>query len=1345
MARKEHMRALSTSWLGAHRRRVLSAGLVLLAALATSERTARSQAPPGIGIDPLEVLNLQVKPNVLIVFDTSGSMSFPLAPPSPPNSLSDGAFAFMAGDDSVSRMSQAKQVLRTFLQNNRSKANFGLASYFLQNSDKVVSRAAGPSSFGFGDTVGGPIRYVSNDPNASFWTGGGTFFGPFGSNPVLNTGTTAANIYSTFARIPDVFDGPGCTPGTPCRRYLRSSYLRTRVRYQWTNSTTFTAAPAALGTCPKPPASLFPTDPDLNLDGLSDYERPCVQMTTSGGTTTTFWYTGTILAQRVDTVTNCSGAAVLSNVSACTADNVDNITNVFLKPELPLDGSCPGTPVGVPCGLNPYLISGTTAPTAATNPDQVNPGGASANTLEGLIPGGGTPIGTSLRDINTNRATIFPSNAPGQKNYVLFVTDGDDSCTSVADANTRATTLFNNGIETLVFGFSNDVTNVNSIARAGSGNVRDAFLATDSAALTSALEAALSELVTISGQFAAAQTVTETIFEYAALVTGSSPLDPATRYNAFVPTTLQPVFDMPGFKGALRAFQNDNNTTPVWDAATKLLARVNLTGCVSGGSTCTFRELIGNGSATDANIGSSSAKIKRRIYTTSSNGVNPTRVTLWPPTVNTAGSPIGVAPGADQAITSANSPNGLLDKALGIDTLTYTQLQSQFQACVGSNLPSECANNAAGTLVARREAREMILAYLAGAQFVPNSQGKPTRTGNLAGTVNDRKLIFQARTSVLAEASLGSPALVPPPLDSKPTLHINEYTQFRDGPRNASGVAANGIDSGFGLRNPDKESPQTTASKNDNALKPRMTVAYYPSNDGVHAFRAGPCPSGTCTDTGGEELWSFVPFDQLGKLPILMLPTNQARATHQYMIATSVRFTDVFVPGSFSQSIGGVTLSGTGKWRTVMIFGRGLGGKFLTAIDVTIPGPFTRGALDSAINPPIVLWNRGNPDTNDGLPFPTGSNVRNNTFNAASDYAAYLKMGQTWSTPAVTRVDPTVNLTPRNPSAGVEYAAFVGSGYGSVASEGTTFYSLDALTGDVIRNVDIGDRTSGAIFPDNAIVASPSAFIPSQLVSGFVGNASAGIPTFIYVGDIHGRLWRFAPEFASGATCGTGCTLFGDFGANQPIARGVALININTDGTTAKPHIYGETGDDVRVTPAGVTAPLQTTPPFKLFGLRDDALTSDPSGSDGVNGPVTVLFLTNLPNSPAPGYRGTAQPAAVFNTQGNGRVFFVVTQFTPPAGSASGCISDFKSLVYAVTAATGTAAYSFGVKPYTGRLGGVSIVSSPTEGARVLIDSGTPAAPPAPPAVGNQSTSGPGALSNVYVQAVQNGSPVCRQ
>ena len=74
-------------------------------------------APPQ-GIDPLEMLNLQVKPNVIVALDTSGSME-----DTPYVASSYG------GDHKRSKMWQAKQVLKDVFQDNQDKASFMFGVY----------------------------------------------------------------------------------------------------------------------------------------------------------------------------------------------------------------------------------------------------------------------------------------------------------------------------------------------------------------------------------------------------------------------------------------------------------------------------------------------------------------------------------------------------------------------------------------------------------------------------------------------------------------------------------------------------------------------------------------------------------------------------------------------------------------------------------------------------------------------------------------------------------------------------------------------------------------------------------------------------------------------------------------------------------------------------------------------------------------------------------------------------------------------------------------------------------------------------------------------------------------
>lgn len=1282
--------------------RALRLALVGVLALALfGERGARTQTVNGInlGVDPLRVLDLQLKPNVIFVLDTSGSMQQP-----------PGQSTSVVGDDTASKLYQAKQAVNAVLTANSGKFNFGLATYNVLNAQKTLVDNNGSK----------PLWYVTttSEPGAAIWTGAGNdYFNNAPGTPYLLTGDSTNNadgqVWRSFASFDASITGPGCATGVSCRTYLHSRLFRNGLKFRWaTTATGATGNPSNVGssdilksitpidcsTLP-PPAGMFPNDPPGMV-------RPCIQMQNdfndgqANQRKTTFWYEG---ADWTFTGAQCGGGAILDNVAACGVDNVAQIQK-RLQLELPMwditnpalnTNGC-GAARGIPCGLTSPAINTTATAIAGTNP--ATTAGLNANNVLGVIAGQNTPLGGTLTDILNNFATVFPN--PGgtlgaqQKNFVIFLTDGAETCTT--NAPVEASKLWNrNGraggqwAETIVIGFSlvaSEQASLNAIACAGSGGTvtnptcsgsfctatcsgglrRSAFSATDLDTLIAALQNALSES-TSSGQFSASPSLVASVFEYVGGVAGMDPRDPSTRYKFDLPILFQPSFELPGYKGRLRAFKSDLGTPPssvlVWEAGQKLLDRVvGAPGALGNPVPWTvsqtsnkyiFDEL--HGGATVNNVASSSARIKRRVLTSRSNGVNPSLVGLWPPDA-------GVAPAAQAA--GVNDLAGLFDVELGItypaepdDAARFSKLQADFGACTGSNLPVDCSA-ASATLrytEARREAREMILAWTAGARAVRDDANAVQRNAT-------RRVLFEARScgsltdptcpGMLAESTNSTPAVIGQAPDSPPESDAGEknaWLLLRDGPRTAAGDAIDAVDSGFGLNSPDadgKEKPPNATGTFRVNLKPAMDVVYYGGNDMLHAFRAGPqctaatgpCPS-TGNETGGEELWGFVPYDQLGKLSQLMSP--RPRTNRVYMIASSLRFARVFVPGSFT--IG--TTAYTGRWRTVLLFGRGPGGKYYTAMDVTTAGPFTRASLSTIL--PSMLWNRGNPDTNDGQPKGAG-----NSYNgSATDYAAYLDMGLTFSVPGVGRV--TKSAANNN----VEFIAYTGSGYSDKSNEGRRIYALNLRTGEVIHSFDPGNATTNPSYPPNAVVAGPSVFIPTQLETSTVGNPYGELATRMFVPDLHGRIWRFDTENWNATTA---AAPFFDFGPAHPIGVPLALLNYKNTAagdTVNMPYIFGETGNDQRTQPP---------PAFKLFALRERSDgTAERAFPD-----VTLPAEATSPRDPTlVYYRGTAQPATAFNKNGFGRVFYLGTVFKP-------CVDPpFESALFALTAATGEAAY----------------------------------------------------------------------
>jgi hypothetical protein len=745
------------------------------------------------------------------------------------------------------------------------------------------------------------------------------------------------------------------------------------------------------------------------------------------------------------------------------------------------------------------------------------------------------------------------------------------------------------------------------------------------------------------------------------------------------------------------------------------------------------------------------------------------------------------------------------------------KLQESFLACKGSNLPSACT--AADTLTqlnaARREAREIILAYMAGAAPVSYNDGWKR-------TNDTQALLFTAKTWPLAD-SVSTAAVSSYPVEAQPAVYTAQYDKYTMGlltTTDAKGEAQS--KAGFGLRTPDNGDSDARSHLN---LKPVMTVVYVPSNDMLHAFRAGPtfapsnsagnnkgCPLPTYgsgspyvatappsgCEYGGEELWGFVPYDQLNGVG-LRASTERAgmsaptRDSHVYMMAGSVRFSDVFVPGSVTFDS---YTTDAGVWRRVMFIGRGVGGKYVTALDVTGVGPYTLNA--SRTQAPLPLWSRGNPDVLYG---PLGGTNNNAGSDGDQDKAAYAKMGETWSVPAVAFIDRssvggTIYDTARRPTPnGPEFVLFMGSGYGDddgcaaggAPCEGRTFYTLDALSGDVVAAVDVGAR-GGMPYP-NAIVANAAGFNPGTYAPLVSTHPAMAKLTRVYVGDIHGRLWKFLTADPTQAIP------VADLGADQPVGVGVSLIGIGSDpdhpDENVTPYVYATSGADRR-----------QDGPFKIFGFRDDgtntetATTGTTTLSDGVTlayTPVAGLFVQEFEQGTASAncgyteeavFRGTVQPASTFECStieggvckgriartffGGTRLSLPNTKFAPPTPLACGqlgqypCRSQFDSILYALTSKTGADAYDLNASGDDAyrvfrdvRLSAVSMFADPQTsrgGSRLNPDEGrlkgTPKPPPRPGVPPTQTS----VTANVFMKrepgqpppAVRFGSTVCQ-
>jgi len=1303
--------------------RVLLAGLGCGVVLLTSGDHVAQTATIG-GIDPIEILKVQIKNNVLFVFDTSASMFW-----TPSNEgISVG------GDDPMSRMYQAKQAVKAVVEANRTRLNMGIATYNVPPEDATLNARFGGWTSNT-STRNGPLVYVSDDPEAAH------FYPSFFNN--------ASDTYSNYSGDPfrsfentSGFKSAFIDPATgQARYYMNSKLYRNNVRYTWNTSTKALISSDVIDCAVD---DLTPPADGFLGNSVSDPNMLCFQMQWgSGGDIATFYFTSLMWNGNA----NCGGAAQITNVVPCGDDvaldaAIDEILG-YMEP------------------------SETLATIAAELPKSADlQGGFHFPTVNGFRATQYTPIADSFYDIRSGTPSYFfpprPAAVQGlQKNYVILLTDGDDTCDNSAAAATQAGLLYNSGnpspnptgegqAEVMVVAFTTSAANANAIARSGSGNARDAFTATTLEELIRSLQSAL-ELTLTSGEFSTAGSVLASVFELGPMVNDpacvpwgdpnpgsdpicADPLEPNTRYNNRVNVLYQPTWDLPNFDGHLFAYLNDGSFQPVgnasytgrWEAGETMERNVEQylenydanTG--NGPDQLTYSQLYGTATVRNLDPAAVDPPLKRRIFTSSpvagtgtstvnrsyprSTGLAASEwdaslatgsnvVALWPP--NQTGLTNGLT---QDDIDPPNDPwpNGVLDDDLGIGSLTYAELRNEFKSCHSSTasasgagaagVPDACNDAAKQTAYARKEARQTLLAWIAGAGLAVGGDSLPLRDAT------SRELLYRDRGWLLLDSTLATPAVVGPPQQGAPPEHVREFLLYRDGRRDGTRQGVNEIDSGFGLRNPDFDDTSVTTKLD---LKPVMTVVYLATNGMLHAFRAGPncgaADPASCAEPGSEELWAFLPLDQLAK-PRELRHYGQQQDPHTYTLSSSVRVADIFVPtGRFSLN----NVDFDGRWRTVLFFGRGPGGKFYTALDVTAPGPFTREAL--LTNPPWVMWNHGNED---GVVDP------------------YDGMGQTWSVPAVDRtgwVDANNDGTPEEP----EYRMWVGSGYGDLPDEGSTFYMLDAVNGDVLYAIDVGDGTA-TYFPENALVASPATFNYFHAVPHFLftPDPSTDKADRVYIPDIHGRLWKF--DTVSGAVIASP-------GPSQPLGSAPAVFARNTTGPWL-PHVYVEAGNDLRV-------PESTT--FKAFAYRDGADANDVENASPT--PATLLFVQDLVDTTGNKYRGTLQPALAVNAAGDGRVFYAGTRYV---AAGADCISRFDTVLFGLKAVNGGPAYDFGSAVITGQKATILYVGPQP----VLGESGglgDPPGPPDPPP--NPPTPSRAEPPDVNTMALRPSSPVCRQ
>jgi hypothetical protein len=296
----------------------------------------------------------------------------------------------------------------------------------------------------------------------------------------------------------------------------------------------------------------------------------------------------------------------------------------------------------------------------------------------------------------------------------------------------------------------------------------------------------------------------------------------------------------------------------------------------------------------------------------------------------------------------------------------------------------------------------------------------------------------------------------------------------------------------------------------------RSKVIYVGANDGMlHCFDA----------SSGEELWGFIPYNLLPKL----------RNMYAVDAANNARYYahDVYCDGS--PAVADVQINGA--WKTVLVTGQGPGsGSTLGS-----------GNITGAIN---YYWALDVTDPTNPQP------LWEITHTYKSGNKTYPSMGETWSTPAIGKV---------NHSGTTRWVAFVGSGYDNVKNGnfnlGQRFYVVRLDTGAVINTpTDVSQINTASLSGAKAAYSYPNivATIPgSPTAVDLDGNS---FTDSVFVGDLDGRLYRVNMT----GTNPNGWTLtaiYTDY-LNYPIITKPAVWVDPLEGGPARARVYFGTGGD---------------------------------------------------------------------------------------------------------------------------------------------------------------------------------------
>ena len=260
----------------------------------------------------------------------------------------------------------------------------------------------------------------------------------------------------------------------------------------------------------------------------------------------------------------------------------------------------------------------------------------------------------------------------------------------------------------------------------------------------------------------------------------------------------------------------------------------------------------------------------------------------------------------------------------------------------------------------------------------------------------------------------------------------------------------------------------------DGTINSQKKDSYYRLQNNYNNFKNGTTCGGPCRDrkeiiyagannailhafdsSNGNELWGYIPPNVLGNLE--KVPSSKANSTNAiYGIDGSPVVKDIYFDDTPNDG------STNPRWRTILLSGLGAGGKGLFAIDVTNP--------DS----PTHLFAINNDETNKAVQH-WGVNKMKNEFGYASGTIDpqydYRKLGETWSTPRITRIKV---------SGKDKWVAVFGGGYNGAVNPniGSAVFVLDLEDeGRLLKVIDIESEKAQVIQTWRTFIGSSHRFL----------------------------------------------------------------------------------------------------------------------------------------------------------------------------------------------------------------------------------------------------------------------------